>query len=296
MTSAAPPLRGIIPPLPTPFSQAGEPDVPALQRLVEGLEPYVDGFLILGSNGEAVFLSEEERHAVLAAAREVIPREKPMIAGTGGETTRLVRSRNEVAAEIGADYTLVLAPHYYKSNMSDEVLWTHFERVADESPLPLMLYNIPAATTLSLSPTLIARLSEHPNIVGLKDSSGNVGALTETMRLAPEDFTVLTGNAPTLLAALSLGAKGGILAVANVAAEAYGQIVQHVERGEVEQARRLQLRMNPLALAVTSRYGVPGLKAVLRLQGRSAGYPRAPLLDVSDEVMRELEELAKLAS
>ena len=284
-------LRGIIPPLPTPFTLAGELDVPALQTLITALEPQVDGFLVLGSNGEAVFLSEAERRTMLEAAREVIPKSKPMLAGTGGETTRLVRERNKVAAAVGADYALVLAPHYYKGNMSEEVLQTHFGRVADESPLPLMLYNIPAATTLSLSPALVARLAEHSNIVGLKDSSGNVGALTETMRLAPENFAVFTGNAPTLLAALSLGAKGGILAVANVAAEAFRQIVTHFERGEVEQARKLQFELNPLALAVTSRYGVPGLKAVLRLQGHPAGYPRAPLLDVGGEVTRELEKL-----
>ena len=284
-------LQGIIPPVPTPFTASGELDLAALRGLITGLEPFVNGFLILGSNGEAVFLSEEERRAVLEAAREVIPQNKPMIAGTGGEATQLVMERNRVAAEIGADYALVLAPHYYKGGMNDAVLKTHFERLADESPLPLMLYNIPAATTLSLSPTLIAVLAKHNNIVGLKDSSGNVVNLTEIMRLVPDDFAVLTGNAPTFLAALSLGAKGGILAVANVAAEAFGEILAHFKAGEIEQARALQLKMNPLALAVTSRYGVPGLKAVLRAQGHPAGYPRAPLLDVSEEVEEELMAL-----
>ena len=286
-------LRGVIPPVPTPFTESGELDTSALQGLIRALGSHVDGFLILGSNGEAVFLSEEERRAVLEAAREVIPEDKPMIAGTGGETTRLVQKRNEVAAEVGADVALVLAPHYYKGNMSEEVLRTHFEQVANESPLPLMLYNIPAATTLSLSPALVAMLAEHEDIIGLKDSSGNVGALTEIMRRIPENFTVFTGNAPTLLAALSLGAKGGILAAANVAAEGYGKIVTHFESGEIERARALQLELNPLALAVTSRYGVPGLKAVLRMQGLEAGYPRAPLLDVSEEVVRELEGLVQ---
>lgn len=296
MSSEFPTPRGIIPPVPTPFTQSGELDVPALQRTLETLNASVDGFLILGSNGEAVFLSEDERRTALEAAREVIPEDKPMIAGTGGEATRLVEVRNEVAAEVGADYALVLAPHYYKGGMSDAVLRAHFERVADKSPLPVMLYNIPAATTLSLSPTLIAKLAEHGNIVGLKDSSGDVGSLTEIMRLVPDDFTVLTGNAPTLLAALSLGATGGILAVANVAAEVCREILAHFDKGELEEARALQLELNPLALAVTSRYGVPGLKALMCSQGVSAGYPRAPLLDVSEEVVRELEGLAKRAS
>ena len=286
-------LHGIIPPLPTPFDQSGAFDAAAQRQLIEGLEPNVDGFLILGSNGEAAFLSESERKEVLESARAAIPNTKPMLAGTGGEATRVVIERNRVAAEVGADFVLVVAPFYFRGQMTDDVLATHYRTVADESPLPVLLYNIPQATTLSLSPGLVAQLAEHPNIVGLKDSSGNVGALTEIMRQVPEDFTVLTGNAPTLLPALSLGAKGGILAVANVAPQAYGRIVTCFEEGNLEEAKELQTRFNPLALAVTSRYGVPGLKAALRLQGQK-GYPRAPLQDVNEEVERELRGLLEL--
>jgi len=289
-------LQGIIPPVPTPFTKTGALDLGALKDLLRALEPHVDGFLILGSNGEAVYLSEEERRAVLAAAREVIPAHKPMLAGTGGEATALVLARNRVAAEVGADVVLVLPPHYYLGGMSERVLSAHYRTIADESPLSVMLYNVPAATTLSLTPSLITELARHENIVSLKDSSGNLGALTEIVRGVPEGFTVLTGNAPTFLPALSLGVKGGILAVANVAAEAYRALFKGFQRGDLEAARALQLRYNPLALAVTTRYGVPGLKAALRAQGLPAGYPRAPLLDVDHGTAGELAGLLETLS
>ena len=284
-------LSGIIPPVPTPFTKTGDLDLDALQKLIRALEPSVDGFVILGSNGEAIYLSEEERRRVLESAREVIPKNKVMLAGTGGEATRLVEARNEEAAAVGADAALVLPPHYYKGAMTDGVLEKHYLTLADKSPLPLMLYNIPAATTLSLSPALIGMLSQHERIVGLKDSSGNIVALGEIMRRVPEDFTVLTGNAPTFVPALSLGAKGGILAVANVAARAYRGMLEDFRGGRLEAARAAQLRCNPLALAVTALYGVPGLKAALRAQRLSAGYPRAPLQDVSREAEESIKSL-----
>lgn len=284
-------LSGIVPPVPTPFDARGKVDLAGLKHVLRALEPQVDGFLILGSNGEAVYLSEDERREVLAAARESIPAGKVMIAGTGGEATHLVAERNRVAAEAGADCVLVLPPFYYQGRMTEGALAAHYERLADDSPVPLFLYNVPANTTLSLSPALIEGLAAHSNVHGLKDSSGNVMNLTEIMRRVPEGFTVLTGNAPTLLPALSLGARGGILAAANVAPRAYRALLDHVQRGELEEARALQLRTNPLALAVTVRYGVAGLKAAMRRQGLPAGYPRAPLQDVTEEQERELGAL-----
>ena len=274
-------LSGLFPPLPTPFDAEGE-FAPGLQRdLIGQLEPSVDGFVVLGSNGEAALLGEDERREVLAAARAATS--KVLIAGTGGEATRLVLERTLAAAELGADYALVLPPHYFRSAMTDAALRLHYESLAERSSIPLLLYNIPQVTGLALSPELIAALAQHPNIVGLKDSSGNVLALGETLRQAPADFSVLTGNAPTLLPALSLGARGGILAVVNVAAEAYRALLEHASRGELAEAREVQLSLNPLALAVTRAYGVAGLKAALHLQGRSVGAPRPPLTPLGPE-------------
>ena len=282
-------LQGIIPPVPTPFTQTGEIDTRALQRLLEGLEPQVDGFLLLGSNGEAAFLTEAERRQVVETARAAVPDTKPLLVGTGGEATRLVTERNRDAHDLGADAVLVLPPHYYPAAMTETVLRTHYETLADESPLPVLLYNIPSVTTLALGPTLIANLAQHENIVGLKDSSGNVAALAETMRRVPAEFQVMTGNAPTLLAALALGAVGGILAVANIAARPCRKLYDAFQEGDLATAKALQFSLNPLAQAVTTRFGIPGLKAAMKLQGLDAGYPRAPLLEFTDT--GELEPL-----
>ena len=275
-------LQGIIPPVPTPFTQSGDVDTGALERLLRQLEPDVDGFLGLGSTGEAAFLSDAERRKVIETARAVVPSGKPLLIGTGGEATRLVVARNREAFELGADAALVLPPHYYTASMTETVLQMHYETLADESPLPLMLYNFPGVTTFAFSPSLIAKLAQHENIVGMKDSSGNVAALTETMGRVPADFQVMTGSAPTFLAALGLGARGGILAVANVAARPYRQLYDAFYGGDLETARALQLSLNPLAQAVTTRFGIPGLKAAMKLQGFDAGYPRAPLLELTD--------------
>lgn len=289
--SPVPVLCGLFPPVPTPFTVTGDLDLPALQVLLRALAPEVDGFVLLGSNGEAIYLSEAERCEVLRAAKAAIPAGKLLIAGTGGEATRQVIDRHERAAELGADYALVLPPHYYQGQMTDEALARHYRAVAEASPLPIPLYNFPANTTISLSPALVEKLATVDKVVGLKDSSGNIGALTEIVRRVPESFAVITGNAPTLLPALTLGAKGAILAVANVAPRPYRGIMQLFANGQLTQARALQLRYNPLALAVTNRYGVAGLKAALRLRGLPAGYPRTPLLDLTAEQQSELATL-----
>lgn len=288
-------LQGVIPPVPTPFTRAGDVDTAALKTLLRQLEPEVDGFLILGSNGEAAYLDDSERRSVIAAAREAIPSHKPLLVGTGAEATRHAQGRNQEAYDLGADAALVLPPHYFVAAMTEPVLKTHYETLADQSPLPLLLYNMPAATTLSLSPTLIAALAQHENIVGIKDSSGNMGALTEILRQTPPEFQVLTGSAQTFLAALALGSRGGILAVANVAARHYRRLFDAFQTGDIATARHLQTSLNPLAQAVTARFGVPGLKAAMRLRGVDAGYPRAPLQEFTDTsvlepLLRQLEE------
>ena len=282
-------FTGIIPPVVTPFTKSGELDLNALQATIQWLEPQVDGFLILGSNGEVPYLSEAERTMVLEAAREVIPAGKPFIAGTGGEATAQVIERSDVAAKIGADAVLVIAPFYNRGSMTPAVLETHFKAVAEACTVPVYVYNIPQVSGIAHSPAWMQNISQHPNIAGVKDSSGDIMTLTETARVVRADFNVLTGNAPTLLPALSVGAQGAILAAANVIPGVFGKLRTAFMERDFETALTLQRRSNALSYAVTRDFGVPGLKAAMRLRGVSGGYPRAPLLDVDAATIRKLE-------
>lgn len=282
-------FTGIIPPVVTPFTKSGELDLNALQQTIQWLNPQVDGFLILGSNGEVPYLSEAERTQVLEAAREVIPAGKPFIAGTGGEATAQVIERSSIAAKIGADAVLVIAPFYNRGSMTPSVLEAHFKAVADACPVPVYVYNIPQVSGIAHSPAWMANIAQHPNIAGVKDSSGDIMTLTETARVVRTDFNVLTGNAPTLLPALSVGAQGAILAAANVIPSIFGALRTAFIKRDLETALSLQRRSNALSYAVTRDFGVPGLKCAMRLRGVSGGYPRAPLLDVDAATMKKLE-------
>lgn len=293
-------FTGIIPPVVTPFTKSGKLDLSALQETIRWLGPQVDGFLILGSNGEVPYLTEGERTRVLEAAREVVPAGKPFIAGTGGEATAQVIERSNLAAKIGADAVLVIAPFYNRGSMTPAVLETHFKAVADACPVPVYVYNIPQVSGIAHSPAWMASMARHPNIAGLKDSSGDIMTLTETARVVSADFNVLTGNAPTLLPALSVGAQGAILAAANVIPGIFGKLRSAFVERDLETALTLQRRSNALSYAVTRDFGVPGLKAAMRLRGVNGGYPRAPLLDVDvvttaklEGMLNELDDLLK---
>lgn len=286
-------FTGLFPPVPTPFKRDGALDLPALQNLIAWLTPNVEGFLILGSNGEAAYLDETERQKVLAAAREAIPKHKIMIAGAGGEATAHVIERCRDASEAGADAALVLAPYYNRPNMTPNVLETHFMTVANSSPVPVYVYNIPQVSGIAHAPAWFSRVGMHPNIAGVKDSSGDIMNFTEIGRVTPEGFNLLTGNAPTLLPALAVGAHGAILAAGNVIPQVFQQLMSAFKAGQMDKALELQHLVNPLAYAVTRDYGVPGLKAALRLLEVSAGYPRAPLLDVDADTNVQIEKLLK---
>ena len=284
-------FSGIIPPVVTPFTKTGELDLDALQETIRWLEPQVDGFLILGSNGEVPYLTESERTKVLEASREAIPAGKPFIVGTGGEATAQVIERSSVAARLGADAVLVIAPFYNRGSMTPTVLETHFKAVADACPVPVYVYNIPQVSGIAHSPAWMANIALHLNIAGVKDSSGDIMALTETARVVDADFNVLTGNAPTLLPALSVGAQGAILAAANVIPGIFSQLRTAFMERDLETALNLQRRSNALSYAVTRDFGVAGLKAAMRLRGVSGGYPRAPLLDVDAATTAKLEAM-----
>ena len=284
-------LAGILPPIVTPF-QNGKL---ALDKLKQNFQKWsktgLSGYLVLGSNGEAVYLTERERIKVMEASRECIPSSKIMMVGTGMESTQeTIRVTNQ-AAKLGADCALVGVPSYFKSSMKSQVLYDHFVAVADASKIGILLYNVTQFTGINMEADLAARLSEHPNIVGAKDSTGNIGQLSEIVRLSKKGFAVFVGSAPVLFPALCMGAVGGILAVANMAPDECVKIQELFRRKKFDEAREQQNRLTPLASAVTTKHGIGGLKMAMDLAGYFGGEPRLPLKRPGKEVEEELKNL-----
>ncbi|HEX8163365.1 MAG TPA: dihydrodipicolinate synthase family protein [Pyrinomonadaceae bacterium] len=297
--SAAPARRlgGVMLPFPTPFDARGELDLAALRaNLSRWNAAGVAGYVALGSTGERVHLDGAESLRVVEAAREVVPRELAFVVGVGQQSTRETIVEARRAASAGADALLVITPHFYRAAMTQDALAAHYERVADESPAPVVVYSIPQNTGVTLAAETVARLSKHGNIVGLKESSGDVVAFVEMLRVADEGFAMLTGHASALHAALSSGARGAILAVACCAPQTAIEITRAAEAGDHERARTLQRRLIPLARAVTTRFGVGGLKVALDLAGYRGGAVRAPLSMPDEAARREIARLvAELA-
>jgi 4-hydroxy-2-oxoglutarate aldolase len=309
-------LRGILLPIVTPFNHTS--DVPTIHReaVSEALDTAalranisawnrtgIVGFAVLGSTGERLHLDESEYVQVIDAAREAVPRAGDGLAflvGAGQQSTRGTVNEIKVAAEAGADAVLVITPHFYRSAITQDALITHYEAVADSSPVPVILYSMPALTGIKIEPETAARLSEHQNIIGIKDSSADVEGLRRTVELAraatssKDDFLVLTGNGTVLYEALRAGADGAILAVGCVVPELCVEIFRAVKAGENERAAALQSKLTPLAQAVTTKYGIGGLKAALDMVGFVGGAVRAPLRspdkEASNEIARLLEE------
>lgn len=291
-------LSGVIPPVVTPFNE-DELDLKAYRANLEKFnDTGLAGCLILGSNGENLLLSERESDAVLALAGETLEPDKIFMAGTGRESTRHTIKFTRRAAEMGAQCALVVSPSYFKGSMTDDVLETHYLSVAEASPIPILIYNVPQFTGINLKPSLVARLAVHPNVAGIKDSSGNIGQLSEIVRLCPDDFAVFVGSAPVFYPALCVGAVGGILAVANCAPAYCVGLLEAFLAGDHAKALDMQRKLTPLASMVTTIHGVGGLKLAMSLAGFFPGTVRAPLfMPQGQAVVGALQtELDKLAS
>lgn len=276
-------LAGIYPPLATPFDEDGNLATDRLAANVRRLAGTgLAGFAVLGTNGEYVLLDREEKLAAIAAVREAAGSLR-VIAGTGAESTREAVALTERAAAIGADAALIITPHYYRTRMNTRALLAHYSAVAECSPLPVIVYNMPASTGFDLDAATVLRLAEHPNIVGLKDSGGNMIKLAQIVVRAPAGFQVLAGTASFLLPALSIGAVGGVLALANVAPRECVELLTLFRQGNLDGARAMQQRLLAPNAAITSGFGIPGLKAALDLLGYHGGAPRPPLLPLDAE-------------
>jgi 4-hydroxy-2-oxoglutarate aldolase len=285
-------LHGIIPPLPTSFHDNEKLYPEKIRENIGALFRYdISGIVVMGSNGEFVMLSEGEKEKVYAAAREAVPAGKLLIAGTGAQSTLETIRLTKLAARQEADAALVLNPFYYKGMMTPEVLIRHYHDVAEASTIPIIIYNMPSYSGVDMTALTILKIASHPNIIGIKDSDGNIVKLGEVIRESREDFSVLAGSAEFLLPALVIGARGGIMALANLLPRKCIEIMKHFEEDRLDEARKIQQSIIPLNTAMAKKWGVPALKAAMDHLGMYGGPVRRPLMALED---RKREILVKM--
>ena len=283
-------LQGVLGPVVTNFTSSGELDRTAFAENIRAhLDAGMSGVVVAGSTGEAALLDEKERALLVEVARHTVPADRRLIAGTGAESTRTTLRNTRLAAERGADAALVVAPHYYGAKaMTSAALRAHYTAIADASPLPVILYNIPKYMHFALTSQLVSELAQHENIVGIKDSSGDLELLAGYIKAQSDDFAVLTGNGSTFKRALELGARGGILAVALFAASLSIEVFE-------AKSQQAQERLTPLAARIVGDMGVAGVKAALDRVALAGGPVRSPLLPLGTGELSEVTELLRVA-
>lgn len=285
-------LQGILPPITTPFSNDGEIDLSRLQSNIKLYNPTrLSGYVMNGSTSESVLLSWDEIERLWATARETAAPDKLMIAGTGAESTAETIQHTKRAAKLGYDAALVRTPSYYKPFMTFEAEATHFLRVAEASPIPILIYSVPVFTGYTVEAPLVARLASHANIVGIKDSSGNVQRMKDIIASTPKVFRSLTGSALTLHDALQAGASGAILAISCVFPEACVDLYEAAVRGDAERVEQLKKHAILPAANLGTKFGIPGLKYAMDRLGYYGGPPRAPLLPLGESAKQEIETI-----
>lgn len=289
-------LRGIIPPVVTPLTPDQDLDLPRLRTHIDHmLARGVHGIFVLGTTGEFYALDEREKQAVTAAAVEHCHGRSPVYVGTGAETTREVIRLTKMAEHEGADGVSVITPYFIKPTQAELV--AHFRAVAESTTLPVVLYNNPATCGgLSIEPETAGRLAEVPNVIGIKDSSGDLQNTIEIIRSTPRDtFAVLNGRDTLILAALQFGAQGAIPASCNIAPDLCVGIYETFVKGDTEAAKGLQARLHPIRMAMTLGTGNGAVKEAMALLGRPAGPSRSPLTPLSDEKRQKLKAILEKA-
>jgi 4-hydroxy-2-oxoglutarate aldolase len=289
-------ISGIFPALTTPFEK-GDLSASQLKSNIEKFERInLSGYLVLGSTGESVLMNDREGIKAVETVRASASEGKTIIAGTGMQSTRATIEFTNLAAGAGADYGLVVTPFYFKRQMTAENLENYYREVAEKSKIPVLMYNVPKFTGLDLPLNAILSLADHPNIAGLKESSGNMALMGELMKSCPEDFVIFQGTGSLLFTSLMLGARGGILALSNMAPAETVEIFEMVNAGQLEKAREIQMRLITLNERVVNTYGVPGIKCAMDLLGYFGGHPRPPLQPVAQEIKDSIGQLLKDAS
>lgn len=285
-------LSGVFPALVTPFAGDGSVSVADLKHNVQQYNRTgLAGYVAMGSTGESVLLSRREAEAVLVTVKENAAHDKRLIAGTGAESTLETIERTKRAAELGYDAALVKTPYYYKPAYKPENYITHYRRVADASPIPVLLYSVPQFTGVALEPPEVAKLAEHANIIGMKESSGNVQRVAEIIASVPRDFQVLVGSAATIYPSIALGSRGAILALGSALPEKCVELYDLIRQGHYEKARELQEVILRASKLVVSECGIAGVKYVMDQRGYRGGVPRLPLLPLKDEQKKRVSAL-----
>ncbi len=284
-----------MPPIATPFEHGEVAYDKLVQNIARWNKTGLSGYVVMGSNGESAFLMREEKLKLVEAARRNIDSGKLLIAGTGSDSIKETVSLSNDAADRGADYVLVLTPFFYKEQMKSAAFVRYFTEVADKTKIPLIIYNVPKFTGVNIDIDAVSKLSNHGNIVGLKNTSENIAHTAEIIANAPKDFSVLVGAASVLYPGLAAGAAGGILAIANIAPNECVEIQSLFEAGKHDEASKLQTKLIPVNEAVTSGYGVPGLKAAMDMLGYFGGKPRSPLVPLGDEDREDLKRILRTA-
>ncbi|MBI4891031.1 MAG: dihydrodipicolinate synthase family protein [Acidobacteria bacterium] len=284
-------LRGIFPPIATPFNYDGEIYAAKVQHNVEKWNKTgLAGYVVCGSTGESVFLTMEEKLKLFELVAQHAAADKILLAGTGMESVRETVLLTNLAAEMGYKGVMVRTPHYYKNMVNNGAAQAlYYRSVADQAKIPLMIYNWPQATGVDIPADTVAALSEHPNIIAIKESSGNIEKVMQLIRETKEGFQVLVGSAPTLAPSFAVGAVGAVLAYANAAPYSTIAIYEAHRQREFEAAMDWQRRIARAAVLVTVKYGIPGLKHAMDLNGYYGGPVRLPLTPVSNEAKKEIE-------
>jgi 4-hydroxy-2-oxoglutarate aldolase len=287
-------LSGIFPPLTTPFTD----DELAIDKLLRNVRKYerreLSGYVLFGSNGESVFLSKDEKIQIISSVREQT--KKNLIAGTGSDSIKETISFTNEAAEKGANYALIITPSFFKSEMKHHSFLKYYTMVAESVMIPIIIYNVPKFTNVNIEPETVIELALHPNILGIKDSTENISRISEIVANVPDSFKVIVGTASVLYLGLSAGASGGILALANIAPDECLRIYNLYFERKFNDALELQNKLIPVNRAITSKYGVSGLKAAMDILGYDGGNPRMPLEPLNESQIIELKIILRRAS
>jgi 4-hydroxy-2-oxoglutarate aldolase len=283
-------FSGVFHPLITPFTSSGDADTGAIARNARRYLPSpLTGLVVLGSNGESPQLDEHESDCVIAAVRDVVPLDRPLLAGAARESTRATIAACKRAAALGVSAVMVRTPSFYKNMMTSDVLVRHYTEVADASPVPVLLYNVTIYTGVTLQADAVGLLSRHPNIAGVKESGNDMQLLADYLSAsAGEDFVVLCGSATSYFSALALGVHGAVLALSGIVPDKCVELRRLVAEGRYPEARALQSTLLPLARAIGAQHGVPALKAALTMLGYETGDPRPPLRPAPPSVVTGL--------